>query len=317
VDHIGIELAQDIAAALLGRPPDRIERYHPKVGGDDSYSYRMVTDGQQMLLKVKKKPGTPIGVYLHSRLREVGVPVPELLAFSGQGGPRGEACAIWSWIDGKPAHWEVGQLCPYDEAEFGQLLCQIHDLRFDGLFGLLGDDLRARTFASHPDLGPVSDKWMGFFHCERAARRYYDLGYLNVAEAGALGRLPRILDPLLAGTEPRLLHMGDIMHHGNMIIDHRGRVAAVVDYVESTAGDPRCELAWVDFYFSLYPFARPSFDMARFRSGYGTDHDPGDDVGHFYTLAILLFEKLLFYRPDSRRGAWAIATVKELLKSIV
>jgi aminoglycoside phosphotransferase (APT) family kinase protein len=169
-----------------------------------------------------------------------------------------------------------------------------------------------------PSLGNCfarSTSW-GFFHCDRAARRYYDLGYLNVAEAAALDRLPRVLEPLLAGTEPRLLHLGDIMHHGNMIIDHRGRIAAVVDFVESTAGDPRWELAWVDFYFSFYPFARPSFDIARFRSGYGTDHDLWDDVGRFYTLAILLFEKLLFYRPDSRRGAWAIATVKELLKDI-
>ena len=32
-------------------------------------------------------------------------------------------------------------------------------------------------------------------------------------------------------------------------------------------------------------------------------------------LAILVFEKLLFYRPDTRRGAWAIVTTKKLLKS--
>jgi aminoglycoside phosphotransferase (APT) family kinase protein len=162
----------------------------------------------------------------------------------------------------------------------------------------------------------VSDTWIGFFHCDRAARRYRNMGYLSRAEAERLSGLPHRLAPLFAHVEPRLLHMGDIMHHGNMIVGPDGHIAAVVDYVESSAGDPRWELAWVDFYFDVYPFDRRRFDMARFRAGYGTDHDPHDEVGRFYTLAVLVFEKLLFYKPETRRGAWAIATAKELLKSL-
>jgi hypothetical protein len=311
-----IERVYTIARALLRTAPDRVEAYEPDIGGDDSHSYQVCLDGRPMMLKIKKRPGTPVGVYFHSRLRQAGIPVPELIAFDPQAGPNGEACAIWSWVEGKPAHWQAGQSCPYDEAEFGQWLRQIHDLRFDGPFGLLGDDLEARTFSSHPDLGPVSDRWLDFFHWDRAARRYYDLGYLDRQEAEKLGRLAHKLAPLFSGTTACLLHMGDVMHHGNMIVGADGRIAAIVDFVESTAGDPRWELAWVDFYFSVYPFERPSFDMARFRSGYGTDHDPCDQVGQFYTLAILVFEKLLFYRPDSRRGAWAIAKVKQVLKGI-
>jgi hypothetical protein len=115
--------------------------------------------------------------------------------------------------------------------------------------------------------------------------------------------------------EPRLLHMGDVMHHGNMVVNHGGQIAAVVDYVESMAGDPRWELAWVDFYFGQYPYSAAPFDMPRFRAGYGTDHDPDDAVGRFYLLAILVFEKLLFYRPETPRGAWAIGEVRELLQS--
>jgi hypothetical protein len=199
--------------------------------------------------------------------------------------------------------------------EFGQLLRRIHELRFDGPFGLLGDDLGARTYASHPDLGPVSETWPGFFHCDRAARRYREMGYLSRAEAQALSGLPGKLAPLFAHLEPRLLHMGDIMHNGNMIVGPDGRIRAVVDFGESMAGAPRWELAWVDFYFDIYPFDRRPFDMARFRAGYGTDHDPHDEVGRFYTLAILVFEKLLFFRPETPRGAWAIEAVKELLKS--
>ena len=267
-----------------------------------------------MLLKIKKQPGSPIGVYFHARIKEAGVPVPELIAFDSHAGPGGEACAIWEWIEGDPAEWGSDEPCPYDEAEFGEHLRRIHDLRFDGPFGFLGDDPSARSFASHADLGPVSESWAGFFHCDRVAQRYFDKGTLNRREANILSSLPDCLSDELRRAEPRLLHMGDIMHNGNMIFEPgSGRILAVVDYVESMAGDPRWELAWIDYYFEDYPFGRAPFDMARFRAAYGTDHDPKDPLGRFYFVGILLFEKLLFFDPASSRGCWAIDTVKSIL----
>ncbi len=285
------------------------------MGGDGSYSFRFSVSGEKLLLKVQKRPKTPIGICFYGRVREAGVPVPELVSYSPDAGPQGQACAIWSWVEGKPADWETGEACPYDEAEFGELLRQIHELRFDGAFGLLGDDIGQRTFASHPDLGPISDTWMGFFHCDRAARRYTNMGYLDEREARTLASLPIRLQPTFANVQARLLHMGDIMHQGNMLISPDGHIQAVVDFVESAAGDPRWELAWIDYYFSIFPYSRLSFNMGRFRAAYGTDHDPYDEIGRFYLLAILLFEKLLFYIPDSERGKWAIGTVKALLRS--
>jgi hypothetical protein len=303
-----------IAEALLGRRPDRVRPFHPSVGGDDSHSFRLWMGKDRMLLKIKKRPGSPIGVYFYTRIKEAGVPVPELIAFDACAGPRGEACAIWEWIEGEPAGWGPDQPCPYDEAEFGELLRRIHELSFDGPFGLLGDDLPVRSFSSHPDLGPVSETWPGFFHCERAARRYFDKGYLNRRESDILSSLPHRLSDELGKAEPRLLHMGDIMHNGNMIIDSGSRrILAVVDYVESMAGDPRWELAWADYYFTEHPFGRAPFDMARFRAAYGTDHDPRDSLGRFYLAAVLLFEKLLFLNPASSCGRWAIETVKGIL----
>ncbi|MBM4079110.1 MAG: hypothetical protein FJ278_05365 [Planctomycetes bacterium] len=53
--------------------------------------------------------------------------------------------------------------------------------------------------------------------------------------------------------------------------------------------------------------------MTRFRSAYGTDHDPAGRLGRFYLAAILLFEKLLFFDPSSPKGRWAINTVKSIL----
>jgi hypothetical protein len=314
MSNVMFEQALSVGEELLGRRPDCMEPFHPAVGGDDSYSFRLWADGDEMLLKIKKQPGSPIGVYFHGRIREAGVPVPELIAFDSNAGPGGEACAIWEWIEGKPAEWEDTEPCPYDEAEFGELLRRIHDLRFDGPFGLLGDDPSARSFQSHPDLGPVSESWPGFFHCDRAAQRYFDKGYLDRREADILSSLPDRLSDELGQAEPCLLHMGDIMHNGNMIFDPgSGRIFAVVDYVESMAGDPRWELAWVDYYFTDLGLGRAPFDMARFRAAYGTDHDPKDPLGRFYLAGILLFEKLLFFDPASPRGRWAIDRVKSIL----
>ncbi len=183
---------------------------------------------------------------------------------------------------------------------------------------MLGDDpaRRPAAWSSHLDLGPASDSWSGFFHCDLAARRYFDKGYLTAAEAGTLSSLPDRLRTLLNASEARLLHMGDIMHNGNLIVDPQTRrIIAVIDFVASMAGDPRWELAWVDYYFRQDPSAIKPFDMASFRAAYGTDHDPDDLLGRFYLLAILLFEKLLFFDPASPRGRWGIETVKRILSS--
>ena len=315
-DYPTLEQSLSIAEQLLDRRPDCIEPFHPTVGGNDSHSFRLWVDGDAMLLKIKKRPGSPIGVYFHSRIKGAGVPVPELISFSRNAGPGGEACAIWEWIEGEPAEWEPDEPCPYDETEFGEILRRIHDLRFDGPFGFLGDDPPASSSPCLPDCGPVSEFWPGFFHCDRAAQRYFDKGYLSCREADLLSSLPARLSNELGQAEPCLLHMGDIMHNGNIIVEpDSGRILAVVDYVDSMAGDPRWELAWVDYYFADYPFDRAPFDMARFRAAYCTDHDPRDPLGRFYLAGILLFEKLLFFDPTSLRGRWAIETVKGILDS--
>jgi hypothetical protein len=309
--------AQAICERLLGGAPERVEPYHPEIGGDDSYGFRLRRGGEAMVLKVKRQPGEPMGVYFHQRLKEAGLPVPELVAFSPDAGPGGETCAIFAWVEGRPAEWGAGESCPYDEAEMGELLRRIHDLCFDGEFGFLGDEPTASRPNVHSMLGPASDTWPGFFHCDRAARWCHQRGYIGTAEADVLAALPARLAPVFRDVTPQLLHMGDIMHSGNVIVHERGRIAAVIDYVESTAGDPRWELAWFDYYFT--PSEREPvepFDLTRFRAAYGTDHKPDDLIGRFYLIGILVFEKLLFYDPASTRGRWAIRTLKETLRAV-
>ena len=139
--------------------------------------------------------------------------------FSADAGPDKQACAVWEWIEGRPAAWGADESCLYDEAEFGELLRRIHDLAFEGSFGILGDDLANRRFQWAPELGPTSDSWAGYFHFDNAARRLFDRSVLDRREADALAALPARLAHLLASAQPRLLHMGDIMHNGNMILD--------------------------------------------------------------------------------------------------
>ena len=149
--------------------------------------------------------------------------------------------------------------------------------------------------------------------CDRAARRYLEKGYIDQRQADILATLPERLADQLSQRPRRLLHMGDIMCNGNTIVEFAGRrIIAVVDYVESTAGDPRWELACFDYYFSQFPY-HERFDLARFRAAYGTDHDPNDALGRFYLAAILLFEKLLFFKPGEPRTTWAIQTLKDIL----
>ena len=107
------------------------------------------------------------------------------------------------------------------------------------------------------------------------------------------------------------------MHNGNVLLDPQtGRIRAVLDYADATAGDPRWELAWFDYYFRALPPRRPRFDLRRFHEGYGSRPDPDDVAGRFYRVAILVFEKLHFYDPTSELGAWAVATLKKLLREL-
>ncbi len=307
-------LAESIAKNMLGCPVDGCARFLPIAGGTDSYAFRLRVGSERLLLTVKKRPGSPVGLYFHGRLKAAGLPVPDLVAFEPNAGPNQESCAIWEWVEGVPAAWNQGEPCPYDEAEFGELLRGIHSLGFAGAFGFLGDDLGKRTF-SLPDLGPTSMSWGAFFHCDRVARDYLQRGYLDPREAEILASLPDRLGTELGRAEPRLLHLGDIMHNGNMLVESgSGRICAILDYTESMAGDPRWELGWIRYYFSDYPWDRPTFDLARFWAGYGTEYGSSDALGRFYLVAILLFEKLRFYDPVSPRGRWAIATVKRILR---
>ncbi|MGD0114175.1 MAG: phosphotransferase, partial [Armatimonadota bacterium] len=196
-----VDQARAVAAKLLGRAPASVESLWPRIRSNDCYVFRLEFGGRPMLLKVARRPRIPMGVYFHSRLREAGIPVPELIAFGPRAGPRGENCAVWEWIEGKPSRpWPKGAPCPFDEMEFGELMRAIHELRFDGAPGLLGDDLADRTYTWGPALRPVSATWAGVFDGRAAAADLAGRGYISEEEAAIFAALPEMLGAELNAT---------------------------------------------------------------------------------------------------------------------
>ena len=315
--QLTIQQALQVAEQLLGRAPERLEPFRPAAGGDTSFNFRLWPGAEPMLLKVMRSPDLPVGVYFHRRIQAAGVPAPDLISFDAHAGPDGQACAIWEWIDGVHPTWREGEQCPYDEAELGEMCRRIHDLEFEGEFGYLGDDLSRRTFSESPDLAPVSSTWPGFFLCDRAAKRLLVGGFITEAEAEVLATLPQRVGRPLADAPCRLLHMADMMHGSNLILDPKaGRIRALLDYVESAAGDPRWELAFFDFYFAQIP-EDAGFNLARFRAAYGTEHDADDVLGRFYLAAMLVFMKSWYFTdPNDARGPWALQTLKDILAEL-
>jgi len=308
------DAAAAVATRLCGHTPTQVESLWPAVRSNDCYVFRLEVREQPMLLKIGRRPGIPMGVYFHRRLSEAGIPVPELIAFSPDAGPEGQTCAVWEWVDGRSsADWPKGAPCPFDEAEFGELMRSIHELRFDGPRGLLGDDLESRTYTWEPGLRPASDSWAGVFDCGGAAEPLLRAGYISSEEAAAFASLPGRLSGELNAQECRLLHM-DL--RSNLILDPAtGRVRAVVDYTESFAGDPRFELAVVDFWFTDRVAHFLPFDMSRFRAAYGTEHNSRDALGRFYLSVLLACDEMPSCDPASPKGQWSIATFRSILDS--
>jgi aminoglycoside phosphotransferase (APT) family kinase protein len=305
--------AERLASDMLGRTPDRCEAYSPQHGGSDSHAYRLRAGSDDLLLKIMKHPGHPVGTYFHGRLREAGIPVPELVAFTPDSGPAGQACVIWEWVEGRTVNWQKREPCPFDEAEFAELLRRIHALEFDGLYGILGDDLSSRTFSWSPRIRPVCERWVDHFDFPAVAESVLSRGYIAAAEAEVLASLPERLDGALCDAPCRLLHT-DLRN--NVILAHGSRrILAVIDYTESCAGDPRWELAMIDFRFADRLNHYLPFDMQRFRDAYGTTHNPRDAVGRFYLAAMLAFDELPNCDPDSLAGQWQIATLRSVLDS--
>lgn len=78
------------------------------------------------------------------------------------------------------------------------------------------------------------------------------------------------------------------------------------------AGDPLLELAILERHVDN---PRLPFDVERFLSGYGRVVDRDEPLYRFYTLAILIFERLFNHCVLVKRGPAFLDRIKDLLKT--
>ena len=305
--------ARVAAEQLLGSEPEEIVQLRFTAGGGESDCFRLRLSGEDLFMKMNHRPGEPLGIYFHARLHKSGLPVPELIAWHAKVGPRATACGIWEFVDGVESSFDnTPGSCPYDEAQNGDLLRQIHALTYVGPYCFPGDDSPADHF------GPCSETWLDMFPCVETAASYFDQGLMDKNEADILASLPETMAAELSDVPKRLLHM-DFIGNGNFIIEPGSRrIVAIVDGAESMVGDPRLELSLYDYAFAegnagLVHNNSEGFNIERFRESYGVTHDPDDQIGRFYVLMVLLFERFFYSYVAGQRGKYHLDEIRSRL----
>jgi len=297
------EDAKRLAAAMLGGSVQQVVPHRSRFG-DASWRFRIRAGRVEMLLKINRRPGAPIGAYYHQKLQDAGVPVPMMVGWAPDGWAGTNACALYEWIEGTPVEFGPNERPPYDEAEMGRILRAIHDIGHEDGFGRLDD-------AGHGECSSWREALLSTWAIDRCLQR----GAVSDAMAERMRALLDQFSPELSAAPTGLLHYEDIMFSGNCIVDDRGTIVAVVDFAGAMAGDPLWELMVFDYYFGAhYPpgALRPGFDLDRFREGYGLDHDPRAPLQRLYALGMAL-EKLAFVDLDSPRAALNRSLLNEII----
>jgi len=291
-----------LATALLGGSVQQVVP-HTSRFGDASWRFRIQAGREEMLLKINRRPGAPIGAYYHGKLEHAGVPVPRMVGWTPDGWSGGHACALYEWVDGTPVEFHLNERPSYDEAEMGEILRAIHDITHEDGFGRLDD-------AGHGECSSWREGLLSTWALDRCLER----GAISHAMAERMHGLLDQFSPELSAARTGLLHYEDIMFSGNCIVDGRGTIVAVVDFAGAMAGDPMWELMVFDYYFGAhYPSGAltPGFDLDRFREGYGLDYDPRAPLQRLYAVGMAL-EKLAFVDLDSQRAALNTSLLDEV-----
>ena len=299
--------AREIATGLLGEPVDSVSHPEETRFGDASHRFRVRAGGEDLLLKINKRPGQPVGAWYHGKLVEAGIPVPGMPAWSPDAAPGGRACALYEWVEGMPVDFRPEDPPPYDVAQMGAIVRAIHDITHRDGYGHLDDygsgecATWAEGLLSTWNIGPCLQR--GAIHHGMATR---------------LRRLPHLFADELDAARTGLLHYEDIMFSGQVMVDDAGSIVAVVDFAGAMAGDPMWELAVFDYYFGEFGYYQTtdrSFDLGRFREAYAIQYDRQAPLQKLYVIGMLL-EKLGFVALDSPRGVHHRQMLAELLAEL-
>ncbi|HIG18455.1 MAG TPA: hypothetical protein EYQ31_14885 [Candidatus Handelsmanbacteria bacterium] len=89
-----LHVVKSLIEELTGSAPEIVEGVKPPSGGLESWSYRLRSQGQHLYLKVNYAPNTTLGVQFNRRLRQAGIPTPEIVAWSPSALPTGLPCIL-------------------------------------------------------------------------------------------------------------------------------------------------------------------------------------------------------------------------------
>jgi aminoglycoside phosphotransferase (APT) family kinase protein len=223
-----------------------VSRIEPTENGVSTPVFRLWRGDEIFYLRLSEQPGESLGpeVRVHTRLRELGVSVPEVVFFEPEDAELGRSVLITKEIPGAPVtagtHNEV-------LVEAGRELARINQLPVAG-FGWL---------QRHRHEGPLQGEFERYEDWVRTGLERAD-GLLSSSELKSVERLvsEAVADP---GVSPPVLAHGDF--DTTQIFQKAGRFTGLIDFGERMGAEPWYDLA----HFALHEDA---LDLAHLRAGY-------------------------------------------------
>jgi aminoglycoside phosphotransferase (APT) family kinase protein len=211
------EMARAVVELHLGGPPKRVRR---AAGGITNFVYLATHADGEFVVRLSSDP-VKINVFLKeqwaiSRVREIGVPVPEVLEVGNQ---IGWPYMIARAVPGRPATDHPERLTIIEE--FGRIAARIHTIATEG-FG--------ETFDWSQNRLSRVERWSDYLHHQldvgRRVALLVDQRLLTGPQAKALkAELRRIA----SWTDPPSLNHGDLRLK-NLLVDDEGHVTALIDW---------------------------------------------------------------------------------------
>lgn len=210
-------MARAAVVLNLGNPPERLTR---EAGGLTNFVYRAKHVDGEFIIRVNSDPAK-INIYLKeqwaiSRVREIGVPVPEVLEVGNQVGCPYMIARV---VPGCPATDHPDRLGIIEE--LGRIAALVHTVGTQG-FG--------ETFDWSQNRLSRTESWPDYLHnqldVDRRVAVLVDQRMLSIRQAKALKTELRRIE---TWTEPPALNHGDLRLK-NLLVDKKGRVTALIDW---------------------------------------------------------------------------------------
>jgi fructosamine-3-kinase len=256
--------------------------------GYSSQVYKVLLDDKTVFIKINENPQIfPVEVLGYDILKELGIPVPSVIAFQDHPPTLGYSTIILSGAEGVPL--STANLTQAEESliyvEIGSILKKIHSIKLEG-FG--------RLIAEGRGLRGKQNSWNEFWM--QLEKRYQD-DMVTIKEQGFLTEQElEVLDEALNKVSSLHIKQGSLLHrdvHRGHIFVTGDKVTGLIDLGALECGDPRYDIA-----MSMV-FQTPS-QQEHFKKGYGALAE--DPLVTKYLLCIAAMKIAFRFRQEKREG---------------